>query len=302
MAAMMEEEEDQMIKEEVEFEEEDIEGYSDVVIVSCEEADADKAGLAWKEAAKLADAARQYANRMQFAAAKAVGLAQDLEAVCATAKSVAQRTAHLAETAFWKKRKHEEQEEARKAAMMDEKEDQMIKEEVEFEEEDIEGYSDVVIVSCEEADADKAGLAWKEAAKLADAARQYANRMQFAAAKAVGLAQDLEAVCATAKSVAQRTAHLAETAFWKKRKHEEQEEARKKRMPSEQEEARKRNDEEARKRQQVATSSSSSSSTRRNQQQQKQHRLRPRPPDHPPPRPWTLPSAKWSPPPSKCKM
>ena len=276
--------------------------------------DADEARLAWKEASNVAVAARQHADTMQVAAGKAVGLARVLEAACPTAKNVAQGTANLAETAFWKKRKHEEQEEARKAANMDDEDNQMNKGQVQIEEDEIEGYArvvivdeidkhaQVVIVSREEADADKAGRAWRETYELADLAGQYANRMKCRAAKAVSLAEDLEAKCAKAKGAAQRTAHIAETALSKKRKGEEQEEDRKKRMATLQEEARKRNDEEGRKRQRAATSGSSSSSTERNEQQQRQHRLRPRPPDYPPPGRMATPSVKRSPPSSwMCK-
>ena len=144
-----------------------------------------------------------------------------------------------------------------------------------------EGFADVVIVSEEEADAHKAAQAWKEAHMLAEQARQYASRMQFAAAKAVDLAEDLEAASEAAQEVAKKAAYRAEVAFYKKQRQEEQEEAqaRKKRKLEEQ---------EARKRKQVATSASSSST------------LRPRPPNHPPPRPWPMPSrTHWSPPPSK---
>ena len=196
---------------------------------------------------------------------------------------------------------------------MDDEDNKMKKGQVHIEEDEIEGYvpvvmvnkiddhSQVVLMSHEDADADKAGTAWRETYELADLAGQYANRMKRRAAEAVSLAEDLEAKCAKAKGVAQRTAHIAETALSKKRKGEEQEENRKKRMATLQEEASKRNDEEARKRQRAATSGSSSSSTERKEQQQRQQRLRPRPPDYPPPRLLATQSVKRSPPSWICK-
>ena len=135
---------------------------------------------------------------------------------------------------------------------------------------------------CADADAEKASRAWRETHELADLAIENATRMKRRAAEAVSLAKDLEAKSAKAKAVAQRTAHIAETALLKKRKHEEQEEDRKKRMATMQEEARKQNNEEARKYRRVAPSRKSSS-TDGNEQQQPQERLLPRPPRFPPP-------------------
>ena len=112
----MDEGEDDPIIEKVDSDRDDIEEYADDILAPGDEADAKEAMLARKE---LAELARQYANRMQFAATTAVGLARDVEAACTTVRNVAQRSAHLAGTAVWKERKHEERKEARKAAFMD---------------------------------------------------------------------------------------------------------------------------------------------------------------------------------------
>ena len=61
------------------MEEENIEGYAHVIIVSSEEAYVDKAAVAWKEAAKLADMAKQYANMMMFTAEPLLPWASDVE-------------------------------------------------------------------------------------------------------------------------------------------------------------------------------------------------------------------------------
>ena len=189
---MMDEGEDDPIIEEVDSERDDIEEYADDIIAPGDEADAEEAMLARKEASNLAELARQYANRMQFAATTAVGLARDVEAACTTVRNVAQRSAHLAGTAVWKERKHEERKNARKAALMDVVDNEMKTEEVQREEDDIEGYAHVIIVSSEEAYVDKAAVAWKEAAKLADMAKQYANMMMFTAEPLLPWASDVE--------------------------------------------------------------------------------------------------------------
>ena len=80
------------------------------LILTSADADAEKASRAWRETHELADLAIENATRMKRRAAEAVSLAKDLEAKSAKAKAVAQRTAHIAEPALLKKRKHEEQE------------------------------------------------------------------------------------------------------------------------------------------------------------------------------------------------
>ena len=195
---MMDEVEDDPIIEEVHSERDDIEEYADDIIAPGDEADVEEAMLARKEASNLAKLARQYANRMQFAATTAVGLARDVEAACTTARNVAQRTAHLAKTAIGKKRKHEEREDARKAASMDIENNHVETEQVQMEEDNLEGSAHVILVSTEEAYADKAGVAWKEAAKLAVMAQQYAHIMMFTAEEAMGLFKDLQAKCTEA--------------------------------------------------------------------------------------------------------
>ena len=263
---MMDEGEDDPIIEEVDSERDDIEEYADDIIAPGDEADAEEAMLARKEASNLAELARQYANRMQFAATTAVGLARDVEAACTTVRNVAQRTAHLAKTAVWKERKHEEREEARKAASMDVEDNHMETEQVQMEEDDIEGYAHVIIVSSEEAYADKAGVAWKEAAKLAVMAQQYAHIMMFTAEEAVGLVKDLEANCTEANGVTQRSACTAKRGLRKKRKQVKQEKGRKKQMSPLQEETRERSNKGTRKRRQDAAAASSNSSTGRSAQ------------------------------------
>ena len=298
---MMDAGEDDPIIEKVDSDRDHIEEYADDILAPGDEADAEEARLARKEASYLAELARQYANRIQFAATTAVGLARDVEAACTTVRNVAQRTAHLAETAVWKKRKPEERKEARKAAFMDVEDNEMKTEQVQMEEDDIEGYAHVIIVSSEEAHADKAAVAWKEAAKLADMAKQYANIMMFTAEKAVGLAEDFQEKCTEAKGVTQRSACTAKMGLRKKRKQVKQEKDRKKRMSPLQDETRERSNKGTRKRRQGATAGSTNSSTGRSDQQQRQHRLRPRPPDYSPPLSLATSSLKRSPPPGKRK-
>ena len=269
-----------------------------------EEVAADKARFEWEEASDLAIAAGQHANMIQVAAGKAVGLARLLEEACPTAKNVAQGMAKISETVFWEKRKHKQQKEAGKAVSMDGEDNEMNKGQMHIEKDEnermvpvlvmdeTEKKEQLLILTRADADAEKASRAWRETHELADLAKENATRMKRRAAEAVSLAKDLEAKSGKAKAVAQRTAHIAETALLKKRKHEEQEEDRKKRMATMQEEARKQNDEEARKHQRAATSGRSSSSTDGNEQQQPQHRLHPRPPIYPPPGRMALP--KWS--------
>ena len=86
---------------------------------------------------------------------------------------------------------HEEQEEARKAASMNDQEKDMNKGQIHIENDEIEGYvpivtvieiekyAQVVLLSHEDADADKAGRAWRETYELAGLAGQYANRMKL---------------------------------------------------------------------------------------------------------------------------
>ena len=266
-----------------------------------EEVAADKARREWEEASDLAIAARQHANMIQVAAGKAVGLARLLEEAWPTGKNVAQGMARISETVFWKKRKHKQQKEAGMAVSMDGEDNEMNKGQMHIEKDEnervlvmdeTEKKEQLLILTRADADAEKGSRAWRETHELADLAIENATRMKRRAAEAVSLAKDLEAKSAKAKAVAQRTAHIAETALLKKRKHEEQEEDRKKRMATMQEEARKQNDEEARKHQRAATSGRSSSSTDGNEQQQPQHRLHPRPPIYPPPGRMALP--KWS--------
>ena len=75
--------------------------------------------------------------------------------------------------------------------MMDEGEDDPIIEEVDSERDDIEEYADDIIAPGDEADAEEAMLARKEASNLAELARQYANRMQFAATTCRHLRADI---------------------------------------------------------------------------------------------------------------
>ena len=200
-----------------------------------EEVAADKARREWEEAFDLAIAARQHANKIQDAAGKAVGLARLLEEACPTAKNVAQGMAKISETVFWEKRKHKQQKEAGKAVSMDGEDNEMNKGQMHIEKDENERMVPVLIMDETEkkeqlliltradADAEKASRAWRETHELADLAIENATRMKRRAAEAVSLAKDLEAKSAKAKAVAQRTAHIAETALLKKRKHEEQE-------------------------------------------------------------------------------
>ena len=215
-----------------------------------EEDAADKAKHEWEEASDLAHAAREQANLIQLAASKTVSVARLLELACPTAKNIAHGMAKISETPFWKNRKHKQQKEAGMAVSM--------------------------------ADAEEANRAWKETNALAALTRENADRMKRRVEEAVNLAKDLEAKSVKAEAIAQRAAHIAETARFKKRKHEEEEEDRKKRMATMQEEARKQNNEEARKYRRVAPSRKSSS-TDGNEQQQPQERLQPHPPRYPPP-------------------
>ena len=280
---MMYEGEDDPIIEKVDSDRDDIEEYADDILPPSDEVDAQATMLARKEASYLAELARQYANRMQFAATTAVGLARDVEAACTTVRKVAERSAYLAGTAVWKERKHEERKNARKAALMNVVDKKMKTEKVQREEDDIEGYAHVIIVSSEEPHADKAAVAWKEAAKLAEIAKEYVNMMMFTAEQAVGLAEDLQKKCTETNSVTQRSAYTAKMGLRKKRKQVKQEKDRKKRRSPLQEETRERNNNRTRKRRQDATAGSSNSSTGRSEQQQRQHRLRSHPPDDLPP-------------------
>ena len=99
----------------------------------------------------------------------------------------------------------------------------------------------------------------------------------------------------------QRSARTAKMGIRKKRKQVEQEKDRKKRMSPLQDETRERSNKGTRKRRQGATAGSTNSSTGRSDQQQRQHRLRPRPPDYPPPLSLATSSLKRSPPPGKRK-
>ena len=192
-----------------------------------EEVAADKARREWEEASDLAIAARQHANMIQVAAGKAVGLARLLEEACPTAKNVAQGMARISETVFWKKRKHKQQKEAGKAVSMDGEDNEMNKGQMHIEKDEnermvpvlvmdeTEKKEQLLILTRADADAEKASRAWRETHELADLARENATRMKRRAAEAVSLAKDLEAKSGKAKAVAQRTAHIAETALLK---------------------------------------------------------------------------------------
>ena len=62
-----------------------LEGSAHVILVSTEKAYAEKAGVACKEAAKLAGMAYQYAHILMFTAEEAMGLFKDLQAKCTEA-------------------------------------------------------------------------------------------------------------------------------------------------------------------------------------------------------------------------
>ena len=235
-----------------------------------EEAAAAQAKREWEEASDLARAAREQASLIQLALVKEVSVAHLLELACPTAKNIAHGMAKISETPFWKNRKHKQQKEAGMAVSMD--------------------GEDLILTSAD-ADAEKANRAWNETNALAALTRENADRMKRRVEEAVNLAKDLEAKSVKAEAIAQRAAHIAETARFKKRKHEEEEEDRKKRMATMQEEARKQNNEEARKYRRVAPSRKSSS-TDGNEQQQPQERLQPHPPRYPPP--GRTVSAGWS--------
>ena len=278
---MMDEVEDDPIIEEAPSERDDIEEYADDIIAPGDEADAEEAMLARKEASNLAKLARQYANRMQFAAATAVGLARDVEAACTTARDVAQRTAHLAKTAIGKKRKHEEREDARKAASMEIESNHVKIEQDQMEEVNLEGSAHVILVSTEKAYAEKAGVACKEAAKLAGMAYQYAHILMFTAEEAMGLFKDLQANCTEANGVTHRSACTAKRGLRKKQKQVKQGKGRKKQMSPLQEETRERSKNGTRKRRKDAVAASSNSSTGSSTQKQQQYRRHARPLDYP---------------------
>ena len=273
--------EDDPIIEEPPSERDEIEEYTDDIIAPRDEADVEEAMLARKKAADLTELARLYANRMQFAAATAVGLARDVAAAYTTVRDVTLRTADVAKTAIRQKRQHEEREDARKAASIEIESDHVKIEEDQMEAVNLEGSAHVILVSTEKAYAEKAGVACKEAAKLAGMAYQYAHILMFTAEEAMGLFKDLQARCTEANGVTHRSACTAKRGLRKKQKQVKQGKGRKKQMSPLQEETRERSKNGTRKRRKDAVAASSNSSTGSSTQKQQQYRRPARPLDYP---------------------